>query len=879
MKGTKRSEVWDNGLYVSGHLLDIPIDFLIDSGSTCTLLSDRIFNQIPTQSSPQLSSTSRTFLNVNNERLKVYGQAQVTIKLHDIPFKVNIIIVDIVPDAIIGQYFLLENVKKLDFSNLILLTRKGVIQCWIGGESKTVCSVKPACSITLPPKSRMWLPVNIHGSERLSTLGLVEPHIELLHTKNVFFSAGVLDLKDNTRVIDIMNVGERPVNIYPNTNLGTCQSFYEEASLERCAMINSERSSHESEPSVPEHLDELFKRSMIHLDDEQRMRLMTLLLKFQDVFSKSSDDIGQTDIVKHRINTGTAVPIRQPPRRLPFGKREIEKQEIQRMLDKGVIEPSASPWSSCIVLVKKKDGSTRFCVDYRKLNEVTIRDAYPLPRVDSCLDSLSGAKWFSSLDLNSGFWQIAMADQDKEKTAFSTSQGLYHFTVMPFGLANSPSTFERLMENVLRGLQWETCLIYMDDIIVPGSSFDEEIDRLAVVFTRLQNANLKLKPSKCALFQTCVNFLGHVVSQEGIQTDPQKNTAVKDWPTPKSSLQVKSFLGLASYYRGFIEGFAAIARPLHRICEKGSKFTWSEEQDAAFCKLKEALTSPPILAYPVHGERFILDTDASNTAVGAVLSQVQEGKEKVITYMSKSLSKPEESYCVTRKELLAVVVALKKFHPYLYGQDVLLRTDNSAVNWMRNLKAPTGQTARWLQQLGTYNLEVIHMPGKKNANADALSRNPCKSCLRQMENDIQQQEDAEPSEDSNQEYVCCMTNPAEDGNGEQWTTAEIRRAQLQDGTIEPFLTAKEADRPRPQWEEVSSSNSETKTLWRQWDRLVVQDGLLCRRWHDKKTATERSQIVVPASRRDYVLKYHHDIPSSGHLGDEKTLQRLKLKFY
>ena len=196
---------------------------------------------------------------------------------------------------------------------------------------------------------------------------------------------------------------------------------------------------------------------------------------------KASHDIGQTDVVKHRINTGTALPIRQPPRILSSGKNEIEKQEIQRMLDKGVIEPSASPWNSCFVLVKRKDGTTRLCVDYRKLNEVTIRDDYPLPRVDSFLDSLSGAKWFSSLDLNSGFWQIAMADQDKEKTAFSTSQGLYHFTVIPFGLANSPLTFEKRVENVLRGLQWGTCLIYMDDIIVPGSSFDEDIDRLAVV--------------------------------------------------------------------------------------------------------------------------------------------------------------------------------------------------------------------------------------------------------------------------------------------------------------------------------------------------------------------------------------------------------------
>ena len=205
--------------------------------------------------------------------------------------------------------------------------------------------------------------------------------------------------------------------------------------------------------------------------------------------------------MQHRINTGPANPIRQPPRRLPFGKREVEKQELEKMLKRNVIEPSNSAWSSPIVLVSKKDGSTRFCVDYRKLNDVTIKDAYPLPRIDECLDSLSESKWFSCMDLNSGFWQIGMDPADKHKTAFSTSQGLYQFTVMPFGLVNSPSTFERLMADVFRDLQWRECLIYIDDIIVPGKTVEDTLIRLEHIFLRLQAANLKLKPSKCSLFQ------------------------------------------------------------------------------------------------------------------------------------------------------------------------------------------------------------------------------------------------------------------------------------------------------------------------------------------------------------------------------------------
>lgn len=401
------------------------------------------------------------------------------------------------------------------------------------------------------------------------------------------------------------------------------------------------------------------------------------------------------------------------------------------MLNNGIIEPSKSAWSSAIVLVPKKDGSTRFCVDYRKLNEVTIKDAYPLPRVDDCLDSLANSKWFSSMDLNSGFWQVGMAEDHKEKTAFSTSLGLFHFKVMPFGLCNSPSTLSRLLEDVLRGLQWEECLLYMDDIIVPGSTFAEALQRLENIFERLRDANLKLKPSKCNLFQKSVKFLGHVVSEEGVQTDPDKTEAIKNWPIPTTPKDVRSFLGLCSYYRRFVHGFANTAKPLHKLCEKNVKFIWTDECQQAFDALKTALMTPPVLAYPIPEKTFILDTDASDRATGAVLSQMHADGEHVIAYMSKAMNKHEQSYCVTRKELLAVVNALKHFNSYLYGQAVLLRTDNSAVSWVRNLKNPMGQMARWLQEIENYDLTVTHRPGSKHTNADAMSRNPCKVCTRQ----------------------------------------------------------------------------------------------------------------------------------------------------
>ena len=402
------------------------------------------------------------------------------------------------------------------------------------------------------------------------------------------------------------------------------------------------------------------------------------------------------------------------------------------MLKQGIIRPSTSPWASPVVLVKKRDGSTRFCVDYRKLNDLTLKDAYPLPRPDDLIDSLADAKWFSTMDLSSGYWQVEMEPESRAKTAFATSRnGIFEFNVMPFGLANAPSTFERLMDSVLKNLAWEECLVYLDDIISFGTTFEQELTRLTRIFDRLQAAKLKLKPSKCNFFQTGVDFLGHRVSRDGVHTSQDKVEAVRSWPVPRNVKEVKSFYGLCTYYRKFVENFAQIARPLTNLAKKNEKFHWTPDCQQAFENLKEALMTAPVLAYPRQDGDLILDTDASQYAVGSVLSQRQpDGEVRVVAYGSKTLNSHERRYCTTRKEMLAVVTALRKFKTYLWGRPVLLRTDNAAVNYMLHIKEPEGQLARWLEELGCYNLQVTHRPGRNHGNADALSRRPCRQCGR-----------------------------------------------------------------------------------------------------------------------------------------------------
>ena len=370
------------------------------------------------------------------------------------------------------------------------------------------------------------------------------------------------------------------------------------------------------------------------------------------------------------------------------------------MLENDIIEPSVSPWASPIVLVRKSDGTFRFCVDYRRLNSVTHQDAFPLPRIDATLDNLGAARFFSTLDLQSGYWQVPVNECDREKTAFVTPSGLYQFKCMPFGLTNAPATFQRLMNAVLRGLTPSQCLVYLDDIIVFSSTFDEHIHRLRSVFGALRSANLKVKPRKCHLLQSEVKFLGHIVSSQGIATDPSKVKAAREWPVPTSVKTLKSFLGFASYYRRFIRNFAKISSPLNSLLVKDVPFIWTPEHQQAFVHLRDAFCSAPILAFPDFEKPFIVDTDACSSGIGAVLSQLDSDKvEHPVAFISRSLSPAERNYNVTRLELLAVVWACQTLRPYLLCQKFLLRTDHGSLRWLMNFKSPTGQVARWLSLL------------------------------------------------------------------------------------------------------------------------------------------------------------------------------------
>lgn len=492
---------------------------------------------------------------------------------------------------------------------------------------------------------------------------------------------------------------------------------------ERSCGLSGNAVEHDSETV---HVDELINRLPTELTEEQRIKAATLIRKNAGVFSRSPFDLGRTDLISHQIDTGDHRPIKESLRRHPLALLPEIDAYVQQLWERDLIEPAYGPWSMNLTLVRKSDGSIRYCIDARRLNQVTKSDAYALPRIDTCLESFGNAQWFCTLDAKEAYWMIPISDEaSRDRTAFLTRKGLWRWKVMGYGLSQAPATFQRFMDLVLSGLQFEICLAFLDDVIVFGQTFDETCDRLQRVFDRIAYAKIKLRSEKCTLFSNKVRFLGYIVSREGISPDPGKIEAVVNWPVCRNVTEVRAFLALCSYNRKHIFQFAEKARVLYDLTKKGRQFSWGEPEQAAFDNLKHALTTAPVLASPIDDGEYVLDTDASTHSLSAILSQRQNGVLRVIAYQSRVLQDSERSYCSTKLELLALVYGLKKFRNFLFARKFLCRTDNAALTSLMKTPEPLAQQGRWLDLISEFTFEIIHRPAAQNGACDALSRRPC----------------------------------------------------------------------------------------------------------------------------------------------------------
>ena len=569
--------------------------------------------------------------------------------------------------------------------------------------------------------------------------------------------------------------------------------------------------------------------------EPQQMTAMRskLLARFSHVFpDELPAGLPPTREVDHKIEL---VPGAVPPSRPTFRLSESELVELKKQLDElvkaGFIRPSKSPFGAPILFVKKKDGTMRMCVDYRALNNVTIKNSYPLPRVDELFDRLQGAKFFSKIDLRSGYHQIRIFDEDIPKTAFRTRYGHFEFMVLPFGLTNAPGTFMHLMHETFREYLDDFVLVFLDDILIFSNTLEEHEEHVRKVLETLAKSKLYAKESKCEFFKTEVEFLGHIVGRDGVRMMEDKVQAVAEWPVPKNVRDVRAFLGTAGYYRKFIKDFSRISAPITELTKEKVKFEWTATHQAAFVTLKNAMQSAPVLILPDPKLPFVVHTDASGFAIGAVLMQDHGKGLQPIAFLSKKMLDAETRYPVHEQELLAIIHALSSWRHYLYGTKFKVMTDHKSLQYFKTQPVLSGRQSRWKDVIANFDFDIEYIKGEANPVADGLSRR---------------------ADHSSQLFSIAARRGGSAPLAVSFSTdlaADIVQAARADSVYQAALNKRRtADDP-----------------------IQVKDGRLVR----------GDRVFVPndAALQTRIMQECHDSPIGGHLGKEKTIEQVKRRFY
>ncbi len=763
---------------------------------------------------------------------------------------------------------------------------------------------------------------------------LLEPPITSSLPGGILFPSSVVQVASVPQqkwTVQLQNESNRDVVLQPNAVIAEVHAI--ESIFPRECEMGSVPSSQCNSKSVI-----TFDFVDSPLSQEWKDQVSKKLNDMSDVFSQHDLDFGRTSKVKHHIKLSDETPSKQRAR--PIHPRDLAavRRHLQELKQSGVIRESEFPFSSPIVVVRKKNGDVRLCVDYRKLNSQTVKESYALPNLEESFSALSGSRWFSVLDLKSGYYQIEMEESDKYKTAFSCPLGFWEFNRMPQGITNAPSTFQRLMEKCMGDLHLTEVLVFLDDLIVFSRTPEEHEERLLKVLTRLREYGLKLSPEKCKFFQTSVRYLGHIISEAGVQTDPEKISALKTWPKPKNLREMRSFLGFAGYYRRFIRDYSKIVKPLNDLTAgyaplnrkpangemKGKYFNpkesfgsrWTADCDEAFDTIISKLTSAPVLGFANPTLPYTLHTDASTTGLGAALYQEQDGESKVIAFASRGLSRSESRYPAHKLEFLALKWAVtEKLSDYLYGNHFTVITDSNPLTYILSSAKLDAISSHWLSALATFSFSLIYRSGKQNQDADGLSRRPHGELVNDMvsqkeQERIQQFASKHLGEGKGVIIDCAVVQAVcdkhlvqqEDGTPvalvESLTIEQeaipgcFAQEMTGDTSAVPNLTG--IDLQREQREDVILNQvishmeqgqlpcravryecPDISLLLREWNRLELKEGVLYRR--RQWNDQTNYQLVLPVKFRAMVLESLHD--QMGHMGVDRTLDLVRSRFY
>ena len=814
-----------------------------------------------------------------------------------------------------------KNVLDLSFSHLIDqdLSLDSLSTAWKTAlktiahlHSMTLGTVNTTKPVTLPPGGK----TTVHALTRASSVGCLNINVMVDEPSRGLPGGLILtpvlcklkpDVKSQRIDAEITNMSKRPVTIPAKHQIGDiCTVDFLSSDITdvdqqsttisqiSSSNIQSETFQLDTTPSLSiergNQFPSQFRESLLEtLTSEQVNLVEKLLLKWKDVFSLHDLDLGKTSLTKHHINLSDPTPFKERHRRIPPAMVQSVREHLKEMLDLGVIRPSNSPFASNVVLVKKKDGTLRFCIDLRRLNNNTIKDSYALPRTEETFDALHGSCIFSTLDLKSSYWQVEIEENDKHKTAFRVGNlGFFECNRMPFGLTNAPATFQRLIETCMGDLHLNSCLLYLDDIVVFSKSFEEHLTRLEAVFQRLHQAGLKLKTSKCHFFKQSIKYLGHIISAKGVHTDPDKISTVRDWPVPISAKELLSFLGFVGYYRRFIRNFSQIARPLYEVTtgvpSKRNKikicpgFRWGPEQEDAFKKLKDLVTSAPVLAFANFNKPFILHTDASAESLGACLYQQQDDNtERPVAFASRGLSPSERNYPAYKLEFLSLKWAVTdKFHDYLYGVPFHVITDNNPLTYIFTTAKLDATSQRWVSALSNYQFSIEYRSGKLNQDADGLSRIRWPEALNIQHvscNSVQALLSASTLPAGCSEALVMSHKAIQDIEGlyiGKHTSRDWARIHHRDPTISQVV-----QHLRGAKVQNFQHNEAFQSFLREKDKLVIVKGVLYR----KRLCDNiiKFQLVLPEEYRKAALQGCHD--QVGHLGRDRTLELLRDRYF